>query len=119
MDLILLDSEEHIMISYQWDCQKKNMLRVKRELESKGLRVWMDVDEMKGDMLETMGRAVERSSLILIAMSRKYQISSNCRTGSFISITEFKQRRRQRQLQRHDTNQQINIIFDASTYTYI
>ena len=77
----------------------------------------MDVDEMKGDMLEAMGRAVERSSLILIAMSRKYQTSSNCRTGSFISITEFKQR--QRQLQRHDTNQHNNIIFDESTYIYI
>ena len=91
------------------------MLQVKRELESKGLRVRMDVDEMKGDMLEAMGRAVENSSLILIAMSRKYQTSSDCRTGSFISITEF----RQLQLQRHDTNQQINIIFDASTYIYI
>ena len=80
MDLILLDSEEHIMISYQWDCQK-TMLRVKRQLESKGLRVWMDVDKMKGDILEAMGRAVERSSVILMAISRKYQTSSNCRTG--------------------------------------
>ena len=116
MDLILLDSEEHIMIGYQWDCQK-TMLRVKRELESKGLRVWMDVDKTKGDRLETIRRAVDKSSIVLMAISRKYQSSSSCRSGSFISITEFKQR--QRQLQRHDTNQQINILFDASTYIYI
>ena len=106
------------MISYQWDCQK-TMLKLKRELESKGLRVWMDVEKMKGDTLETMARAVEKSSVVLIAMSRKYQSSSNCRSGSFISITEFKQRRRQGQLQRHHTNQLINIIFDASIYIHL
>ncbi|XP_067030746.1 uncharacterized protein [Acropora muricata] len=73
------DSEEHIMISYQWDCQK-TMLLVKKELECKGFRVWMDVDKMKGDTLETMARAVEKSSVILIAMSREYQSSPNCRS---------------------------------------
>ncbi|XP_044170066.1 uncharacterized protein LOC122954100 [Acropora millepora] len=73
------DSEEHIMISYQWKYLKA-MLEVKTELESKGLRVWMDVDKMSGDTLETMARAVEKSSVILIAMSREYQNSKNCRS---------------------------------------
>ena len=100
MDLILLDSEEHVMISYQWDTQE-TMLRLKTELESKGLRVWMDVEQMKGSILETMARAIEKSSLILIAMSRKYQNSPNCRSGAFMSITEFKQRLRRRQLRTH------------------
>ena len=109
MYLILLDSEEHIMISYQWDCQK-TMLVVKKELESKGLPVWMDVDEMKGDTLETMGRAVEKSSIILMAMSRKYQSSPSCRSGAFISIAELNQRRRQQQMHRHDTNQLIHFL---------
>ena len=108
MDLILLDSEEHIMISYHLDCQK-TMLLVKTELESKGFRVWMDVEKGTGDTLETMARAVEKSSIVLIAMSRGYQSSPNCRLGSSISTTELKQR--QRQLQRHDTSQLINIIF--------
>ena len=102
MDLILLDSEERIMISYQWDTQE-TMLQVKTELESQGLQVWMDVEQMKGSILETMARAIEKSSLILIAMSRKYQNSPNCRSGSFNSLAEFKQRLRRRQLQRHDT----------------
>ena len=106
MDLILLDSEEHIMISYQWDCQK-TMLLLKTELESKGFRVWMDVDKVTGDTLETMARAVEKSSVVLMAMSRKYQSRPNCRSGSFISIAEVEQRRQQRL----STNQLITSRF--------
>ncbi|XP_044170071.1 uncharacterized protein LOC122954105 [Acropora millepora] len=84
------DSEEHIMISYHWGCQK-TMLQVKTELESKGLRVWMDVDKMTGDTLETMARAVEKSSLVLIAMSRRYQSSPNCRSEAEYAYTRRKQ----------------------------
>lgn len=84
------DSEESIMISYQWDSQE-TMLRVKEELEAQGIRVWMDVEQMKGSILETMARAVETSSLILVAMSRKYQNSPNCR-----SEAEYAYQRRKR-----------------------
>ncbi|XP_015780024.1 PREDICTED: uncharacterized protein LOC107357902 isoform X3 [Acropora digitifera] len=73
------ESEEHIMISYPWK-YKKAMQEVKTELESEGLRVWMDVDKMTGNILQTMARAVENSSVILIAMSREYQNSTNCRS---------------------------------------
>ena len=107
MDLILLESEEHIMISYPWKYQKA-MQEVKTELESEGLRVWMDVDKMTGNVLQTMARAVEKSSVILIAMSREYQNSTNCRSGSFISIAELKQRRL-----RHSTNQLITSRFSC------
>lgn len=74
------DSEEHVMISYQWDMQE-TMLRVKTELEIRGFSVWMDVEQMQGSILETMARAVEKSSLLLLAVSRKYQNSPNCRSG--------------------------------------
>ncbi|XP_074615176.1 uncharacterized protein LOC141874718 isoform X1 [Acropora palmata] len=84
------DSEEHVMISYQWDTQE-TMLRLKTELESKGLRVWMDVEQMKGSILETMARAIEKSSLILIAMSRKYQNSPNCRSEAEYAYQRRKQ----------------------------
>ena len=96
------------MISYHWKYQKE-MREVKTELESKGLRVWMDVDKMKGDTIETMARAVEKSSVILIAMSREYQNSTNCRSGSFISIAEVEQRRQQRL----STNQLITSRFSC------
>lgn len=75
-----LDSEEHVMISYQWDAQQ-TMLRVKQELETRGFTVWMDVEQMEGSILETMARAVEKSSVLLLAVSRKYQNSPNCRSG--------------------------------------
>ena len=74
------DSEEHVMISYQWETQL-TMLRVKQELESQGFTVWMDVEQMEGSILETMARAVEKSSVLLLAVSRKYQNSPNCRSG--------------------------------------
>lgn len=79
------DSEEHVMISYQWDTQQ-TMLRVKHELETRGFSVWMDVEQMEGSILETMARAVEKSSVLVLAMSRKYQNSPNCRSGSYFTL---------------------------------
>lgn len=84
------DSEEHVMISYQWDTQQ-TMLRVKHELETRGFSVWMDVEQMEGSILETMARAVEKSSVLVLAMSRKYQNSPNCR-----SEAEYAYQRRKR-----------------------
>ena len=69
------------------------------------------MDKMTEDTLEMMARAVEKSSIVLMAMSRKYQSRPDCRLGSFNSITDLKPRRRQRQLQRHSTNQLINSRF--------
>ena len=80
LGLFCSDSEEHVMISYQWDTQE-TMLRVKTELEIRGFSVWMDVEQMQGSILETMARAVEKSSFLLLAVSRKYQNSPNCRSG--------------------------------------
>lgn len=86
------DSEEHVMISYQWDTQE-TMLRVKTELESQGFSVWMDVEQMEGSILETMARAVEKSSVFLLAVSQKYQNSPNCR-----SEAEYAYQRRKRMI---------------------
>lgn len=86
------DSEEHVMISYQWDTQL-TMLRVKQELEVQGFTVWMDVEQMEGSILETMARAVEKSSVLLLAVSRKYQNSPNCR-----SEAEYAYQRRKRMI---------------------
>ena len=103
MDLILLDAEEHIFISYHWKYQKA-MLEVKIKLESKGLRIWMDVGEKKGSTKAKIAKAVGKASYVLIAMSREYQSSPNCRSGALISIAELKHRRRQQQRQHPDTN---------------
>ncbi|XP_071789449.1 uncharacterized protein [Asterias amurensis] len=72
-------SNKHIMISYQWDVQKR-MIMLKDELISAGYNVWMDVDKMEGDILGAMAEAVENSAVVLVALSRKYKDSHNTRT---------------------------------------
>lgn len=71
---------KHVMISYQWDVQK-SMIHVKNELQSQGYKVWMDIDEMGGSTLESMARAVENASVVLMGVSQKYKESPNCRSG--------------------------------------
>lgn len=71
---------QHIMISYQWDCQD-TIIQVKDELRSVGFNVWIDVEEMSGSTLETMASAVEHCTVFLMAISRKYFESPNCRAG--------------------------------------
>lgn len=70
---------KHVMISYQWDVQK-SMIQVRNELQSQGYKVWMDIDEMGGSTLESMARAVENASVVLMGVSQKYKESPNCRS---------------------------------------
>lgn len=70
------------MISYQWDVQK-SMIHVRNELQSQGYKVWMDIDEMGGSTLESMARAVENASVVLMGVSQKYKESPNCRSGDY------------------------------------
>ena len=69
----------HVMISYQWDSQEV-LVEVKNRLQASGYRVWMDLEEMGGSTLETMAKAVENSSVILICLSERYKESPNCRS---------------------------------------
>ena len=75
-----LDSK-HVMISYQWDVQK-SMIQLKTQLQAQGYKVWMDIDEMGGSTLESMARAVENASVVLVCVSQKYKESPNCRSGN-------------------------------------
>ena len=47
---------KHVMISYQWDLQKR-MILLKDELIATGYNVWMDVDQMgmSSDFLSSKG----------------------------------------------------------------
>ena len=73
------------MISYQWDVQK-SMIHLKTQLQEQGYKVWMDVDEMGGSTLESMARAVENASVVLVCVSQKYKESPNCRSGSNLHV---------------------------------
>ena len=76
---------KHVMISYQWDVQK-SMIHLKTQLQAQGYKVWMDVDEMGGSTLESMARAVENASVVLVCVSQKYKESPNCRSGSNLHV---------------------------------
>ena len=69
----------HVMISYQWDSQEV-LVKVKNRLQASGYRVWMDLEEMGGSTLETMAKAVENSSVVLVCVSERYKESPNCRS---------------------------------------
>ena len=69
----------HVMISYQWDSQEV-LVEVKNRLQASGYRVWMDMEQMGGSTLETMAKAVENSSVVLICVSERYKESPNCRS---------------------------------------
>jgi hypothetical protein len=70
--------EKHIMISYQWDSQEM-CIRIKNELEKRlNRKVWIDIENMYGDTLDVMEKAVEQASCVLICMSEKYASSRNC-----------------------------------------
>ncbi|XP_041481648.1 uncharacterized protein LOC121428847 [Lytechinus variegatus] len=78
--------EGHVMISYQHASQDR-MLLVKSYLEEHGYHVWMDVDKMKGDILDSMAKAVQRAEVVLVCMSHRFKESQHCRTEATYAYT--------------------------------
>ena len=75
----IASTRNHVMISYQWDSQEV-LVEVKNRLQASGYRVWMDLEQMGGSTLETMAKAVENSSVVLICLSERCKESPNCRS---------------------------------------
>lgn len=69
----------HVMISYQWGHQK-TLKMIRDTLKNKGYNVWMDVDKMRGSIMEAMADAVEKALVVLVCFSKKYKNSPNCRS---------------------------------------
>ena len=82
-NVFFISDTKHVMISYQWDVQKL-VIQLKNKLQADGYKVWMDIDEMGGSTLESMARAVENASVVLVCVSQKYKESPNCRSGRII-----------------------------------
>ncbi|XP_072049173.1 uncharacterized protein [Amphiura filiformis] len=68
----------HVMISYNWEHQK-TALKIRDELKKNGYKIWIDVDNMQGDTLECMAKAVKQADVILMCMSQHYYASTSCR----------------------------------------
>ncbi|XP_072051589.1 uncharacterized protein [Amphiura filiformis] len=68
-----------IMISYQWDSQER-VIRIRDRLVAAGYRVWMDLTNMQGDIIDAMAEAVQTSDVVLMCMTERYKDSKNCRS---------------------------------------
>jgi len=67
-----------IMISYS---HKDEIIckQIYEELVKSGYRVWIDFDQMHGNVMDGMAQAIERSRTIVICMSEQYRKSNYCR----------------------------------------
>jgi hypothetical protein len=76
---------KHIMLSYSWSANKHLVIAVGKMLREKGYDVWRDeegstiMSPMSGDIVETMGGAVDKSYAVIIFVSPEYKESTNCR----------------------------------------
>ncbi|KAL3855571.1 hypothetical protein ACJMK2_014909, partial [Sinanodonta woodiana] len=80
----------HIMISYDWR-HKQDVIRIRDTLISQGYSVWMNIENMDGSSLQSMVEAVEKSHVVLICMSQKYQESASCRAEAEYAFEEKKE----------------------------
>ncbi|CAF3072435.1 unnamed protein product [Rotaria socialis] len=67
-----------IMISYS---HKEKVLckQIYDELTKAGYRIWIDFDQMHGNVMDAMAQAIEQSNVIIICMSEQYRRSNYCR----------------------------------------
>ncbi|CAK8689911.1 unnamed protein product [Clavelina lepadiformis] len=71
---------KHIMISYNWSDSKALAHKINDRLSDAGYQVWIDKEQMKGDMYEMMGRAVNNAHVVLMFTSSNYERSANCQS---------------------------------------
>ncbi len=72
------DQMQHIMISYNWK-HKDTVKIIHSHLVKRGYKVWIDMEQMSGNVADRMAEAVENSAAVLICVSSKYKESANCR----------------------------------------
>jgi hypothetical protein len=75
----------HIMLSYSWAANKQLVIAFGKKLKDLGYDIWRDEEgstimhPMSGDIIETMGEAVDKSCAVIIFVSPEYKESTNCR----------------------------------------
>ena len=69
----------HLMLSYQWDHQQQ-VVEIRKLLEGDhAIKCWMDVDNMKEDIYDSMAEGVQGALAVVSCMSPAYQDSANCK----------------------------------------
>ena len=77
---------KHIMISYN-RYSRDLCLFIKSELEKIGYKIWIDVEDIHGSSIESMANAIEQSACVLMCMTEKYKLLSNCRLEAEYNVT--------------------------------
>jgi hypothetical protein len=72
-----------LMISYCWT-QQDMIKEVYQCLQDEGFDVWLDIHKMaagsrEGGVLDAMSKAIDEAEVVLVAVSREYKDSANCR----------------------------------------
>ena len=72
------EKAQHIMISYN-SASRPLCLQIKEYLEDKcKQKVWIDVNDIYGESLDSMAKAVECASCVLMCVTEKYRQSVDC-----------------------------------------
>ena len=72
------NDEWDFMISYEWKTGLKYADKLFTELKKKGYTIWLDRNEMKGNIYDKMANAVLKSKVIILLISEAYEKSENC-----------------------------------------
>ncbi|KAJ3115188.1 hypothetical protein HK098_007040 [Nowakowskiella sp. JEL0407] len=72
-----MDSQKFdAMLSYAWK-EQHIILNLRKDLESRGFKIWMDVDEISGDIYASMANAIENSAVFIACISKEYDTRRN------------------------------------------
>ncbi|KAI8491691.1 hypothetical protein Bbelb_304960 [Branchiostoma belcheri] len=74
----------HIMISYFWR-QQTQVYKIKEHLGKVGYRVWMDMDDIEGDITTSKAKAINEAAIVLIAFSDDYANSEYCKREALVA----------------------------------
>lgn len=74
-----LDKKFDVMISYSHK-DKELCQKIHEQLIQNGYRVWVDVKEMHGNLMEAMAQAIESSTIVILCISEDYQRNNYCRS---------------------------------------
>jgi hypothetical protein len=78
------------MISYNWKHQQ-TAVALAAQLRQLGVEVWIDLEKMKAEVMESMAEAVSGSSTVIILVSEAYKSSAACKCEAMYAF-ELKKR---------------------------
>ena len=67
-----------IMVSYNWKTGKECANDLYKVLTKNGYKVWIDEQNMGGDLGREMAKGVANSKIVLLLISEEYEKSHNC-----------------------------------------